>query len=192
MHRLEKLWALIEPHVRRFGAFRQGPDGVVSAEQSGVLRVNCIDCLDRTNVVQGWLARRQLDLLLADLQLLPAGSSIKEAFPEVCLIRPHVASACCCCSCSHNVLLTRLAGPEGIACRCRSGALQFAGNACNTIITICHEVKLLKQRDHFEQVEAKFKWIWADQGDDISRQYAGTGALKSGFTRTGPASSAAA
>lgn len=35
------------------------------------------------------------------------------------------------------------------------------------------------------QVEKHFKWIWADHGDDISRQYAGTGALKSGFTRTG-------
>lgn len=30
-----------------------------------------------------------------------------------------------------------------------------------------------------------FRIIWADHGDDISRQYAGTGALKSGFTRTG-------
>lgn len=35
------------------------------------------------------------------------------------------------------------------------------------------------------QAEKKFKWMWADHGDDISRQYAGTGALKSGFTRTG-------
>ena len=35
------------------------------------------------------------------------------------------------------------------------------------------------------QVEKRFKWVWADHGDDISRQYAGTGALKSGFTRTG-------
>lgn len=35
------------------------------------------------------------------------------------------------------------------------------------------------------QVEKRFKWIWADHGDDISMQYAGTGALKSGFTRTG-------
>lgn len=42
----------------------------------------------------------------------------------------------------------------------------------------------------FAQVEARFKWIWADHGDDISRQYAGTGALKSGFTRTGTLSKA--
>lgn len=37
------------------------------------------------------------------------------------------------------------------------------------------------------QVETQFKILWADHGDDIARQYAGTGALKSGFTRTGAA-----
>ena len=35
------------------------------------------------------------------------------------------------------------------------------------------------------QVHQAFRVIWADHGDDISGQYAGTGALKSGFTRTG-------
>lgn len=30
-----------------------------------------------------------------------------------------------------------------------------------------------------------FSDIWADNGDEISRIYTGTGALKSGFTRTG-------
>lgn len=35
------------------------------------------------------------------------------------------------------------------------------------------------------QLEARFKVLWANHGDEISRQYAGTGALKSGFTRTG-------
>ena len=37
----------------------------------------------------------------------------------------------------------------------------------------------------FMQVEAQFKVIWADHGDEISLQYSGTGALESGFTRTG-------
>lgn len=31
-------------------------------EQSGVFRVNCVDCLDRTNVVQTAIARTVLDL----------------------------------------------------------------------------------------------------------------------------------
>ena len=35
------------------------------------------------------------------------------------------------------------------------------------------------------QVETYFRIMWANHGDDISFQYAGTGALKSGFTRTG-------
>ena len=35
------------------------------------------------------------------------------------------------------------------------------------------------------QIEAQFKVIWADHGDEVSLQYSGTGALKSGFTRTG-------
>lgn len=35
------------------------------------------------------------------------------------------------------------------------------------------------------QLEKRFKIIWADHGDMISTQYAGTGALKAGFTRTG-------
>ena len=34
-------------------------------------------------------------------------------------------------------------------------------------------------------LEALFKQIWADNGDAISRQYSGTGALKADFTRTG-------
>lgn len=33
--------------------------------------------------------------------------------------------------------------------------------------------------------EREFKEAWANNGDAISRQYAGTGALKSDFTRTG-------
>ena len=39
------------------------------------------------------------------------------------------------------------------------------------------------------QLEAQFKVMWANHGDEISRQYAGTGALKSGFTRTGECAS---
>ena len=77
---------MIEPFVERFGTFQANGE---QRRQSGVLRINCIDCLDRTNVVQGWLARKQLDRLLAQLSLLPQGSSIKEAFPEVRLHASH-------------------------------------------------------------------------------------------------------
>lgn len=43
--------------------------------QEGVFRTNCVDCLDRTNVVQGLLARHALEALLAQLGVLgPARS----------------------------------------------------------------------------------------------------------------------
>ena len=67
--------------MERFGWFQAGGAGGGSL-QRGALRVNCIDCLDRTNVVQGWLARKQLERLLAQLGLLAPGTPLPEAFPK--------------------------------------------------------------------------------------------------------------
>lgn len=82
-----------------------GPD--VMREQRGTFRVNCIDCLDRTNVVESALAR--------------------------------------------HVLANQLT-----------------------------QVGLVQQID-----ESQFNDAWANNGDQISRVYAGTSALKGDFTRTG-------
>ncbi|XP_029188502.2 phosphatidylinositide phosphatase SAC2-like [Acropora millepora] len=85
----------------------------IICDQRGVFRVNCMDCLDRTNVVQAALARHIMEQQLKKLgkqlpdQILPA--SIRTAFQE----------------------------------------------------------------------------MWASNGDAISRQYAGTAAMKGDFTRTG-------
>lgn len=43
----------------------------VHLKQNGVFRTNCIDCLDRTNVVQSMVAWCVLEALLVDLQILP-------------------------------------------------------------------------------------------------------------------------
>ena len=43
-----------------FSYFLAGQDGIVMAVQEGVFRTNCIDCLDRTNVVQSMLAHLTL------------------------------------------------------------------------------------------------------------------------------------
>ena len=40
--------------------FMMDPGGSVMSVQQGVFRTNCIDCLDRTNVVQSMLGRRSL------------------------------------------------------------------------------------------------------------------------------------
>ncbi|KAG8189742.1 hypothetical protein JTE90_012918 [Oedothorax gibbosus] len=82
-------------------------------DQRGSFRVNCVDCLDRTNIVQTALAKTVMDIQFNKLGLLP---------------------------------------PEGIL---------PAG---------CRRI---------------FQMLWANNGDIISRQYAGTVALKGDFTRTG-------
>ena len=50
MSRLALLWAQIRDDFERFGFFLEAAGH--SQRQQGVFRVNCIDCLDRTNVVQ--------------------------------------------------------------------------------------------------------------------------------------------
>lgn len=99
--------------------------------QEGVIRSNCVDCLDRTNVVQTVFARNALESFLRQRNLLDSQESLPTAFPEVCPL--------------------------------------YKCNFCNVSL----------------QVEAQYKIIWADHGDEVSQQYSGTGALKSGFTRTG-------
>ncbi|XP_074643385.1 phosphatidylinositide phosphatase SAC2-like isoform X2 [Tubulanus polymorphus] len=82
-------------------------------EQRTVFRINCIDCLDRTNVVQTALARVVMETQCRKLGLLPPDESLP------------------------------------MSCR------------------------------------LTFQTMWANNGDAISRQYAGTVALKGDFTRTG-------
>ncbi|XP_005106723.2 phosphatidylinositide phosphatase SAC2 [Aplysia californica] len=85
----------------------------VICEQKGVFRVNCVDCLDRTNVVQTAIARIVMETQFRKLGLLPP----EESLPPSCRLT--------------------------------------------------------------------YRQIWANNGDVISRQYAGTAALKGDFTRTG-------
>lgn len=47
------------------------------SEQKGVFRVNCIDCLDRTNVVEGLLAKRSLKQQLVRLGVLMPSDRIE-------------------------------------------------------------------------------------------------------------------
>ncbi|RUS18439.1 hypothetical protein BC937DRAFT_88776 [Endogone sp. FLAS-F59071] len=84
--------------------------------QNGTFRTNCMDCLDRTNVVQSAFGRHVLNQ-----QLMRFGIS---EFPD-----------------------------RGI-----------------------------RYYEHFETI---FNHAWANNGDMISREYAGTSALKGDFTRTG-------
>uniref|UniRef100_A0A8C1JTI9 BAG family molecular chaperone regulator 3-like n=1 Tax=Cyprinus carpio TaxID=7962 RepID=A0A8C1JTI9_CYPCA len=85
----------------------------VICEQEGIFRVNCMDCLDRTNVVQAAIARVVMEQQLKKLGVMP---------------------------------------PE------------------QPLPLKCYRI---------------YQVMWANNGDTISRQYAGTAALKGDFTRTG-------
>lgn len=53
-------------------------EGVVLLEQEGVFRTNCIDCLDRTNVVQSMLARKHLQAVLTRMGILSERQRIED------------------------------------------------------------------------------------------------------------------
>lgn len=135
-HNLEKLFERIRPEFESIGAFRRSTPAMTGAPdgsrekvqyQSGVFRTNCIDSLDRTNVVQTMLAVHTLESLLQNLQMLRQPVS--------------------------------------------------GGPAPSQTGAVLEEV--------FPALLWDLKRIWADHGDAVSKLYAGTGALKSGFVRTG-------
>lgn len=52
-------------------------NGTMVKEQTGVIRSNCMDCLDRTNVVQSTFARWVLTQQLRQIQILDTNESIE-------------------------------------------------------------------------------------------------------------------
>ncbi|XP_041376038.1 phosphatidylinositol-3-phosphatase SAC1-like [Gigantopelta aegis] len=113
--RLSLLINRLQEERKQFGYFFVQKDGHVVSQQLGVFRTNCMDCLDRTNVVQGMLAKEVLQEQLARFGVMESEQTITD------------------------------------------------GSVFDLI----------------------YKNVWADHADVISKQYAGTGALKTDFTRTG-------
>lgn len=106
---VSKLMDTLEPFMKST-SWLEIVDDQVKQAQTGVLRTNCMDCLDRTNVVQS--------------------------------------------ACARTVLEEQLSGGS-------------------YTIDLQHDPST-----------SWFNTLWADNGDAISRQYAGTAALKGDFTRT--------
>lgn len=107
MH-FENVSALINalaPEASSMGFHWRDTKGSI-CNQNGVFRVNCMDCLDRTNVVQTAIARAVLESQLVKVGLMPPCTPVPD------------------------------------------------------------------------QLKVPFMMLWANNGDIISRQYAGTNALK--------------
>lgn len=78
-HRLHILINRLAHEQDEFGVFHVKGDGTILSTQTGVFRTNCIDCLDRTNVVQSMLARRSLRQVLEKLGILHVGQTLESA-----------------------------------------------------------------------------------------------------------------
>ncbi|KAI9103073.1 SacI homology domain-containing protein [Phlyctochytrium arcticum] len=110
--RVSELITMVQTNLEQYSYFLADVESNAVFSQQGVIRTNCLDCLDRTNVVQTRLARHALE----------------------------------------------------------SHFKQFAAQFYPAEV---------------ENFAAIFNGIWADNGDWLSRIYAGTGALKSSYTRKG-------
>uniref|UniRef100_A0A182VSN0 Phosphatidylinositol-3-phosphatase SAC1 n=1 Tax=Anopheles minimus TaxID=112268 RepID=A0A182VSN0_9DIPT len=71
--RLSLLMSRITSQQDSFGVYHMSHDGKVYSTQKGVFRTNCIDCLDRTNVVQSLIAKRSLEQTLQKLGIFKLG-----------------------------------------------------------------------------------------------------------------------
>ncbi|KAK2725367.1 phosphatidylinositol-3-phosphatase SAC1-like [Artemia franciscana] len=74
--RLSILIDRISQDFENFGYLHLSSEGLVIRRQEGTFRTNCIDCLDRTNVVQSMLAHKNLEAVLERLGILSEGSNL--------------------------------------------------------------------------------------------------------------------
>nr|XP_036881864.1 synaptojanin-2 [Manis javanica] len=95
--KLEKLENLLRPQLKLhwddFGVYTKG-ENVSPRFQKGTLRMNCLDCLDRTNTVQGFIALEVLHLQLESLGLnsKPIAERFVESFKAMWSLNGHSLS----------------------------------------------------------------------------------------------------
>ncbi|KAH7692020.1 Phosphoinositide phosphatase SAC6 protein [Dioscorea alata] len=74
--RLSLLYEQIEEYLKNHGYFLLNEKGEKVKEQTGVVRTNCIDCLDRTNVTQSMVGRKMLESQLHQIRIFGADETI--------------------------------------------------------------------------------------------------------------------
>lgn len=74
---LDQLLNDLIPEIKQQGFFAISRGEVVS-NQNGIVRTNCIDCLDRTNVVQSMVAERSLCMQLEYFGCIQPGTSLSK------------------------------------------------------------------------------------------------------------------
>lgn len=79
--RLSILMNKLQADIRAVGSF-QVKNGTIASLQSGAIRTNCVDSLDRTNVVQNLIAKRMLEDTLAKYEIISSGERL-ESYPNI-------------------------------------------------------------------------------------------------------------
>lgn len=70
-HRIQHLIDQLAPHIDEQGYFlSETKQDSLDIKQSGVIRTNCMDCLDRTNVVQSMIAKHVLNQQLKAMRVV--------------------------------------------------------------------------------------------------------------------------
>ncbi|EPZ36290.1 Synaptojanin domain-containing protein [Rozella allomycis CSF55] len=87
--RLSELDEKLIEYYNSFKWFAKNENKVVQ-NQSGIIRSNCIDCLDRTNVVQSIIAKSMLNNILKELKLIEKNDSIDNYSDILCSFRNKV------------------------------------------------------------------------------------------------------
>ncbi|GMP51249.1 hypothetical protein CsSME_00017550 [Camellia sinensis var. sinensis] len=67
---IQVLYDQVSEDLQKEGYFLVDAEGKIQSEQKGIIRSNCIDCLDRTNVTQSFLAQKSLNSQLQRLGVL--------------------------------------------------------------------------------------------------------------------------
>ncbi|XP_042378318.1 phosphoinositide phosphatase SAC7-like [Zingiber officinale] len=74
--RLSILYSQIEDFLNKHGYFLSNDKGEKVTSQTGIVRTNCIDCLDRTNVTQNMIGRKMLESQLKRIGLFGPDEAI--------------------------------------------------------------------------------------------------------------------
>ncbi|KAL6899782.1 hypothetical protein ACP4OV_006440 [Aristida adscensionis] len=74
--RLSQLYEQIKDYLKKHRYFLINDKGEKIEEQTGIVRTNCIDCLDRTNVTQSMIGRKTLESQLQQIGVLAVDDTI--------------------------------------------------------------------------------------------------------------------
>ncbi|CAK9139979.1 unnamed protein product [Ilex paraguariensis] len=73
---IQLLYEQVSEDFEKQGYFLVDTKGEILTQQKGIIRSNCIDCLDRTNVTQSYLARKSLNSQLQEIGALSSTECI--------------------------------------------------------------------------------------------------------------------